>query len=131
MDNNQLNFNQTVADLNEVSENMTKAMSILINHTPEKVAKSLIKGMFGVSVSIVGDALEEFQTGWNPKTLMFEDVIAKHRIYDLLGALVAQLEEKETVFSGYDLSDDRAGLNQCLGDSFDNARAVQERLWDL
>ncbi|WP_373879552.1 hypothetical protein [Levilactobacillus brevis] len=131
MNNNQLNFNQTVADLNEVSENMAKATSILIKLTPEKSAQSLIKGLFSVSASTVGDALEELQTGWNPKTLTFEDVIAKHRIYDLVVALATQLDEKEKVFSGYGLSAERAGLDECLSDSFDNAMAVQERLWDL
>jgi len=131
MNNNELSFNQTVADLNEVSENMAKATSILIKHTTEKAVQSLIKGLFNVSVSTVTAALEELQTGWNPKTLAFEDVIAKHRIYDLVVALAAQLDEKETLFSEYGLSADRTELDQCLNDSFDNARAVQERLWDL
>lgn len=131
MNNNQLNFNQTVADLNEVSENMAKATSILIHYTPGKAVQSLIKGLFSVSVSTVTNALKELQTGWNPKALTFEDGIAKHRIYDRMVVLTAQLEEKETLFSGYDLGDDRNELNQCLDDSFDSAMAVQERLWDL
>lgn len=131
MNSKQLNFNQTVADLNGISENMAKATSILIKCTPEKAVQSLIKALFNVSVSTVGNALKELQTGWNPKSLTFSDEIAKHRIYDRMVALTAQLEEKETLFSEYDLSDDRAGLDQYLNDSFDNAMAVQERLWDL